>query len=230
MALSDYQQKTLPYIVSWSGGKDSCLALHRAMQKWGKPCYLINMLTESGLRSRSHGLDKKVLQAQADALEIPIQFYATSWNDYEHTFKMALQEAHQKGIKSCVFGDVRVPQDPDWQNHRVWADQVCAHAGLIAEEPLWEETQERLLEEFFNFGFKAKIIAVNSKCLGQSDLGKILSPSLIHEFKQQGIDPLGEKGEFHTLVMDGPLFSGPLELCEKDPVYKDGYWFLDLGR
>src|SRR3990167_2199153 len=78
------------YFVSWSGGKDSCLAIFRTIQKYGKPQYLLTMLTEEEFRSRSHGLARTVLLKQAHLLEIPIKFYATSWNDYESVFIKAL--------------------------------------------------------------------------------------------------------------------------------------------
>jgi hypothetical protein len=69
------------YFVSWSGGKDSCLALFRTIQKYGKATYLLNMLTEDGYRSRSHGLAKTVIEKQAYLLQIPIKFYAAAWID-----------------------------------------------------------------------------------------------------------------------------------------------------
>src|SRR5688572_24932883 len=85
-------KNTISYFVSWSGGKDSCLALFRTIKTYGSPKYLINMLTEDGERSRSHGLARTVLEKQANLLQIPINFYSASWNDYESVYINALYD------------------------------------------------------------------------------------------------------------------------------------------
>ncbi|CAN5235927.1 diphthine--ammonia ligase [soil metagenome] len=218
-----------PYFVSWSGGKDSCLALYRAIKKYGKADCLLNMLIENGLRSRSHGISKAVLEKQANLLGIPIYFYATSWSDYEAIFIAALQDFKEQGIKIGVFGDLKIDNDVKWQTHRQWADSVCEKSGLSAYEPLWDDPVEILLQEFFSARFVAKIISVKASLLSKDYLGKILDKELIMEFKHKGIDPAGEKGEYHTIVIDGPIFSEPLILQEGERVLKDNYWFLDLS-
>ena len=110
--------KTIPYFVSWSGGKDSCLALFRAIKKYGKPTCLLNMLTEDRFRSRSHGLAKTVLEKQAQLLQIPIHFYSTTWDHYELTFLNALNDLKKQGIAMGIFGDIKIPNNPEWNNHR----------------------------------------------------------------------------------------------------------------
>lgn len=217
------------YAVSWSGGKDSCLALFRTMQIYGKPKFLINMLTEEAERSRSHGLSKTILKKQADLLQIPIIFYAATWQNYETVFINALKDLKKLNITMVVFGDIKISDHPDWVSHREWADQVCKDAHLSAYEPLWEEDSLTLLQEFFNAKFVAKIISINAALLSPDDLGKILDANLINDFRKKGIDPAGEKGEYHTIVCDGPLFSNPLFLEEGERVLKDGYWFLDVS-
>jgi diphthine-ammonia ligase len=218
----------ISYFVSWSGGKDSCLALFRTIKIYGNPKYLINILTEDGYRSRSHGLAKTVLERQANLLKIPINFYSASWNDYESVFTNALHDLKKEGIAMGVFGDIKIPDKPDWIAHRQWADQVCDKVGISANEPLWEDSVETLLQDFFDAGFVAKIISVKADFLRPDYLGKILTEDLIIEFMEQGIDPAGEKGEYHTVVLDGPIFTKPLLLEEREQVQKDGYWFLDV--
>jgi diphthine-ammonia ligase len=216
------------HFVSWSGGKDSCLALFRTIKKYGKPKYLLNMLTEDGYRSRSHGLSKTVLEKQAYLLQIPINFYATTWGDYESVFIDALHDLKKEGIEMGVFGDIKIPDQPDWIAHRQWADHVCNKASITAYEPLWDDSVQILLQDFFDAGFVAKIISVNAELLSANYLGKILDKELITEFTKLGIDPAGEKGEYHTIVIDGPIFTKPLCLLEKERVLKEGYWFLDV--
>lgn len=219
---------TIPYFVSWSGGKDSYLALHRAIQKYGKPKLLLNMLTEDGNRSRSHGLTKAILEKQAHLLQIPIRFYSASWNQYEFVYSNALRELKKEGIEMGVFGDIKIPEHPDWTAHRQWADQMCEQAGLSAYEPLWEDSTESLLENMFDLAFVANIISVKADLLSADDLGKTLDKNLLLTWKEKGINPLGEKGEYHTIVSDGSLFTEPLPLQKGKTVLRDGYWFLDV--
>lgn len=220
---------TSSYFVSWSGGKDCCLALFRAMQQFGKPACLLNMLTEDGIRSRSHGLTKACLVKQAEALQIPIQFHAATWQTYETVFAQALGQLRLAGITSGIFGDIKMPHHPNWHAHRDWADKLCRQANMHASEPLWEDSIENIFNDFFTAGFIAKIIAVNAAKLSADYLGYTLTPALINEFTAAGIDPAGELGEYHTIVVDGPIFHQPLSLIEKNRVLRDGYWFLDVG-
>lgn len=216
------------YFVSWSGGKDSCLALFRTIQKYGKPQYLLTMLTEEGFRSRSHGLSRTVLSRQAHLLEIPIKFCAASWNDYESVFIKALHDLKKESVEMGVFGDIKISDNLDWVAHRQWADHVCHQTQLSVCEPLWEDHTVALLQGFFDLGFVAKIISVKADLLSADYLGKILNKDLIIEFMEKGIDPAGEKGEYHTIVVDGPLFTAPLHLTEGERVLRQGYWFLNV--
>lgn len=220
--------KNIPYFVSWSGGKDSCLSLYRAIKKYGKPHCLLNMLTEDGVRSRSHGLAKTVLEKQSRLLQIPIYFYATTWNNYETTFLTALNNLKKLGIEMGVFGDIKISDNPEWCNHRQWADEICQKANISTLEPLWEDKIECILQELIETGFIAKIISIKANCLNTDYLGKILDKKLITELSKQGINPAGEQGEYHTIVVDGPIFTRPLCLEENGRVLRDGYWFLDV--
>ena len=119
------------WLCSWSGGKDSALALHRARQRVGDAACLLTMFTEEGERSRSHGLPRSVLHAQADSLGLPLLTAATSWNDYTAVFLAELHRFREQGGQAVVFGDI------DLQDHRDWCLRVCAEAELRCEHPLW---------------------------------------------------------------------------------------------
>ena len=217
-----------PYFISWSGGKDSCLALQKAMAQFGRPNALLTMFVENGQRSRSHGLRKAVIEAQASALGVRPFFYSTSWSDYERTFQDALRELKQLQIGAGVFGDIKIDGDLDWCGHRKWADDMCEKAGMTAVEPLWQCQSDELLKDFLHSGIKAVIVAAKDGVVDKKYLGAKLDRNLIEEFKKAGIHPFGERGEYHTLVLESPLFKSPLPCVAGHSVYRDGYWFLDF--
>lgn len=210
------------FFCSWSGGKDSALALYKAIQADYKPKKLLNMLNEAGKKSRSHNLSLPVLEAQADALNISLETRRASWDDYEETFIAALKDLHKEGIGTGVFGDI------DLEGHREWEEKVCKAANMEAYLPLWQIKREDLLNEFIEEGFKTMIIVVNEEYLDEKYLGKIIDKELIKEFNEIGIDPSGENGEYHTVVLDGPLFNKKLEVNKLGHLHNDGYWFQEF--
>ena len=215
--------KGCSFCCSWSGGKDSCLALYRAMREGGRPRFLLTMLAEGGERSRSHGLPVALIQKQALALGIPLIVRATSWDDYEVTFISALRELRKDGIEVGVFGDI------DIDAHGEWVEQACSAAAIWPYQPLWKKARRHLLEELFEAGFKATIVALKEGALDRQFLGKTLDTDLVGEIESTGIDASGEEGEYHTVVTDGPIFSAPLYLDIKGRILRDGYWFLDAS-
>lgn len=209
------------FVCSWSGGKDSCLALHRAM-KAGRPMKLFTMLDETGLHSRSHRLPASLLDAQAAALGLPRETRTASWGDYEAGFVSALGEFKAEGAEAAVFGDI------DIEEHGRWEEKVCAEAGLRACLPLWKEDRRALMEEFLGLGFRAIIVVVNEKMLDPAFLGRELSAGLMAELERAGADVCGENGEYHTAVLDGPIFRRPVAVRRTRVLRHNGYGFLDL--
>ena len=207
---------------SWSGGKDSCLALHRAAVSGLRPAALVTMLVEGGQRSRSHGLSIDLLNCQASSLGIRLLTRSTSWDDYETCFMDAVNGLRSEGLSVGVFGDI------DLEPHRDWVERVCSSIGVRAVLPLWRSEREDLLREFLSLGFKATIVSVKDGILDRRFLGKALDYSTIDEMKRIGIDASGEEGEYHTFVTNGPMFSQPISPRARDIHLKDGYWFLDL--
>ncbi len=212
----------IPFVCSWSGGKDSCLALWQAIEQGGIPKLLLTMMDEQGRRSRSHGLPVDVLQAQADSLGIPLTTADTSWEDYETIFTEALRTAAQNGARVSVFGDI------DFEENRAWEEKVSQRAGLQAYLPLWKKPRQNLLNDFLTLGFEATIIATKDDKLGKRFLGRILDHALLAEFEQAGIDLSGEAGEYHTIVTEGPLFNKPLSLQKGETTLHTGTWFLGV--
>jgi uncharacterized protein (TIGR00290 family) len=196
-------QLSRPALVSWSGGKDSCLALWRARQSGMTIRRLITAMDEAGASSRSHGVPPELIQAQADALGVELCFYLTSWKNYEEKFIATLRAAHADGITDAVFGDI------DLVPHREWEEQVCAQTAIAPCLPLWGEPRRQLVDELLALGFKAVVVCVNAKYLGEEFCGREFDAAFLADLPA-GVDACGENGEFHTFVYDGPAFAHPV--------------------
>lgn len=196
-------------LVSWSGGKDSCLAMWRARQAGMDVRRLITALDESGASSRSHGIPPELLRAQAGALGVELRFCQTSWQTYEEKFIAVLRAARAEGITHAVFGDIDLP------DHREWEEKVCAQAGIEACLPLWDELRSNLLTEFLGLGFKAVVVCVNGHYLTDDFCGREFDDSFLADLPA-GVDACGENGEFHTFVYDGPGFAAPVAFARGD--------------
>lgn len=210
------------FIASFSGGKDSSLALYQA-SKVGECVGLIVMLEEEGKRSRSHGLPPELIRAQAESIGLPVYTAAASWADYEEVFIGLLEQAKELGAEVLVTGDLDMPA------HGCWHEQVTDKVGLKLGMPLWEMNHRQAVEEFIHLGFVTIIVTVNlSLGMTEDDLGRTLTHEYIKELEARGIDPCGEGGEFHTTVIDGPIFKQPIAV-EKREIMRDGeYAFLPL--
>jgi len=214
--------KGQPFFCSWSGGKDSCLALYHAMQSGGIPKALLTMFRQDGERSRSHGLPIDVVQQQAQALGIPLIVHNASWDEYEERFLSVLRDFKQREIESGVFGDI------DLEPHLEWVERVCSSFAIKPYEPLWKRPRHDLLEEFLHLGFSATIVAVKRDALDISFLGRSLDRQVVLEMEKAGIDISGEEGEYHTVVTNGPLLSSPIHIESRGQVERNGYCFLDI--
>lgn len=208
---------------SWSGGKDSCLALARVLEGRAELDCVVTMFTEDGERSRSHGLAREVLVAQARALGVPLLSRAATWEGYEAAMIDLLREARERGSAAAVFGDIDIPR------HREWEEKVCREAGLAAVLPVWQEERLKLLEEWWARGFEARIVVAREGLVERKFLGRVLDQEVAEELAATGVDPCGENGEFHTVVTAGPLFSRPLELIAGQQVLRSGCWFQDFA-
>jgi diphthine-ammonia ligase len=209
-------------ICSWSGGKDSALALQLASDVGSRPGALLTMLDESGSRSRSHGLPPSVLEAQAAALGLPLVTCNTSWDDYTSVFVAELGRLAEQGFDECVFGDI------DIDDHRLWCERACTRVGLAPRHPLWQRPRRELLDEFLDRGYRATIVVVRDGVLARSFLGRQLDSQLVEELEAAGIDACGENGEYHTVVTDGPNFSQPIELRHTRELAVADCWSLQV--
>ncbi len=216
-------------ISSWSGGKDSCLACYKAMKAGHKIKYLLNFISRESKRGCFHGLDGNLLKLQAGKIGIPLvqEEVSPDMKKYEEEFKGAVNRLRGKDIEAMVFGDIYLLE------HESWIERVCGDLKIKPLEPLWENPPEEIIDEFIRAGFKAVIVSCKADIMGKEFLGRQIDKPLIEELKTRGICPCGEKGEFHTLVVDGPIFSKPIEIQEAEPIIKEGFWkhwFLDIKK
>lgn len=207
-------------IVSWSGGKDSCFAALLAQQHDSQISVLLNVMNETGQRSRSHGLPASVLQQQASVAALPIHLVESSWQDYESRFTESLQTLKTKyEAEQVVFGDI------DLQAHRDWEEKVCTRAGLTALLPLWQQDRKTLLLQMLESGIQCRIVSCQQN-MGPRFLGRMLDIEMIPELEALGVDPCGENGEFHTVVVDCPLFKSPITINYEGFDEHNAYYFL----
>ena len=209
-------------IISYSGGKDSSLALYYALQH-GQPISLMVMLEEQGLRSRSHAMSLEIIHAQAAAIGLPILKGSATWANYEVAFIDLLAQAKQLGAEVLVTGDI------DLIAHAEWNQSVCNHSDLKLYMPLWQKPRLEIVHELIALGFECMIVTVNLN-LGMcvADLGKTLTLDYVEELLARNIDPCGEAGEFHTTVINAPIFKTPLSVRKGDILYHENYAFLAL--
>lgn len=205
--------------VSWSGGKDSCLALFRAMSQGYKPKMLFTMFSIENDVSSAHRLNEDIIKAQVNELELESTIGRAKFEDYEAVFVRNLEAFKSQDIQYGIFGDI------DLDEHRKWEETVCEKAQMTAVLPLWQEDREKLVKEFIDLGFKARIVVVNKTMMSPEFLGRDLSHELLEEIEKTGADVCGENGEYHTVVYDGPLFKTPLNLnFSKEVKDIEGKW------
>jgi uncharacterized protein (TIGR00290 family) len=206
--------------ISWSGGKDSYLALHRCHSSYDVVA-MITMFNDDGSRSRSHGLRPEIVQAQADRLALPLFVGRGSWATYELGYRQAVHDARSLDISHVIFGDIM------YDSNRAFPERVCAAEGLVAVEPLWNEPTGSLFREFVGTGADARIVTVRDGVIDPSWLGRRVALDLLDEIEALGIDPCGEHGEYHTVVLDAPLFSAPLNVRWGKRILSGGCWAID---
>ena len=192
----------------------------QAMKDGYQPQVLLNVLNEEGKISRSHGIPSAILKQQAANAGLPIHLISSSWEEYEKHFTSALSSLKAEySLEFAVFGDI------DLQPHRDWEEKVCTNAGLTAVLPLWQQNRKELVMEMLDSGIETIIISCN-EVMGERFIGSTITPALVDELESMGIDACGENGEYHTLVLNCPLFKKRLsDITVKQKVNHKGYWF-----
>lgn len=153
--------------ISWSGGKDSCLALHLAKDNGDTPLVLLSMMDESGNYSRSNGVHESVLEAQAESLELVIEFVSTSWGDYQAKLTDKLKSLRKKfQIEGVVFGDIGTPL------HREFNEHICREANLVPVMPLWNLSRKQIIEYNKQLKIHSKVCVIHKQYNCEDLLGQ----------------------------------------------------------
>lgn len=196
--------------MNWSGGKDAALSLYRTLEEAGLEVrYLLTTVSERYRRITMHGVREALLQEQARQMGIPLKVLYLPENmsqaAYDRLMEKQLQVFSQEGIRCGIYGDLFLT---DLRRYR---EQQLSRLGMEAVFPLWGSDTRLLVEEFLDLGFRARVSCVNARQLDRSFAGRELDRRFIAELPA-GVDPCGERGEYHTFVYQGPLFPQAVSL------------------
>ncbi len=206
--------------VSFSGGKDSMLALYEASKSGYNVKYVLNFVSKQYGRCSFHGTRKDLIKEQVKCMGMKLcqKPVSNDMKKYEEEFKSAVNRLKTYGVTHIVFGDIYL------EEHKNWVERVCKELNVTPLEPLWGIPPEKVVEKFLSYGFKAIIISCNAKIFGQDFVGREFDYSTIEEIKRKNVCLCGENGEFHTFVYDGPLFEKCIKILEIEKVYKESFW------
>lgn len=216
--------------ASWSGGKDSCLACWYALAQGYEVRYLMNFISREFGRVSFHGTRARLISQQAGAVAIPLTQYSVppDMAQYEKTFKRAVSTLKRKGVQGIVFGDIYL------QEHKDWIDRVCREIDVFPITPLWDMVPRQVLREFIGAGFEAVVVSANADIFTEEWLGRRIDNRFLSDLEKlatgREVDVCGEHGEYHSLVVDGPLFRRRMEVTYGVTVQRNGYWLLDIPR
>lgn len=212
-------------VLSWSGGKDSCFALDTLIQQGYEIISLVTTKPLNEGRTFAHDERTELIQLQGVALNLPVHFIECTFETYTEQFVQAVQSLkNQYQIIGIAFGDLYL------EGHREWGEKVAAAAGVEALYPLWTTRKNALLslEQFVHSGYQAKVIRVRQDFLDESWLGRLVDESFLQDVQTAPICPMGESGEYHTFVFDGPLFSKRILLERGEVIQLDTTKRLDF--
>ena len=213
-------------VVSWSGGKDSALALHRALTgRTHRVDALLTTVTDEYERISMHGVRVSLLEAQARAIGLPLQVAriprACTNERYETVARGALAAYAADGGEAVIFGDLFL------EDVRAYRETLLAPLPLAPSFPLWGEDTRELARRFVALGFRAVLACVDPKQIDPAFAGREYDERLLAELPASA-DPCGERGEFHTFVYDGPIFRAPVAIARGEVVERDEFVFCDL--
>ncbi|WP_099157525.1 diphthine--ammonia ligase [Virgibacillus ndiopensis] len=193
--------------LSFSGGKDSCLAFYQLQQQDASIACLITTVWKGG-QTVAHGEKLETIKEQAKSLGIPVHFIETDFDKYTEDFVEKLKKMKEiYDIDGVAFGDIYL------DGHRKWGEEVAQQAKLKPFYPIWTDQKNvlDLLHKIVELNFKARVIKVDSKKLPVAWVGRNVNKSFIADVTRKNVCPMGESGEYHTTVYDGPIFQFPIK-------------------
>jgi diphthine-ammonia ligase len=209
-------------VVSWTGGKDGCFACYKAISEGFDVSYLLSFRDMK--RKRSHEINPGLLNAQSEAIGIPM--VQIGFESYEQEFKKVIRNLNEQGagIEGAVFGHI--------ETHKDLVDRICSDLNLKLLLPLWKQNSEQIITDFVEAGFEATIVGTRANLFDKEWLGRKIDNKFISDLRSynNAIDPCGENGEFHTFVIDGPCFKNRLRIVNSEKILRDGHWFMEISK
>lgn len=217
-------------VLSWSGGKDSALALH-ALRQEGRyeVVALLSTVSQEFDRISHHGVRGELLARQAEAVGLPLHRVdlptghagPCTNSQYDEVMREAMSSYPAAGVRRVAFGDLFL------EDIRQYRESRLAELDMQGVFPLWGTPTDELARRFVALGFKAYLSCVEDAKLGERFAGRLLDAQLLADLPE-AVDPCGERGEYHSFVYDGPIFQKPVPVRLGEIVRRDVRWFADL--
>jgi uncharacterized protein (TIGR00290 family) len=219
-----------PVVLSWSGGKDSAMALHTLLRSdTYEVVSLLTSVSQEFRRISHHGVRESLLDAQAAAIGLPLRKVylpagpagACTNEVYETIMAKVMSEYLSDGISTVAFGDLFL------EDLRTWREANLGRSGMRGIFPIWNLETSALADEVISLGYRARLSCVEER-LGPSFAGREYDQELLRDLPA-GVDPCGENGEFHSFVYDGPIFRNAVAVRVEETVRRDGRYFAELS-
>ena len=212
-------------LLAWSSGKDSAWTLYALQQQGVEVAALLTTVNESADSVAMHGVRRALLDAQSEAIQIPLWKIPLPWpcsnDDYEARMSDACRRAVAEGFTHIAFGDLFL------RDIREYRERQLAGSGMEPVFPLWALPTAQLARDMISGGLRARVACVDTRVLDESLAGREFDARLLDDLPA-AVDPCGENGEFHSFVYDGPMFAAPIEI-ETGEVHRAGdFVYRDL--
>jgi len=217
-------------LLSWSSGKDSAWALHVLKQNSEYEEYeiagLLTTFNGAANRVAMHAVRRELVEAQAEAVGVPLWPVELPWPcgnaDYEALMRAVCDKAVREGIGAVAFGDLFL------EDVRAYREKQMRETGLQPLFPIWGLPTAELARQMIAAGLRAKLTCIDPKVLDPSFAGREFDARLLAELPS-GVDPCGERGEFHSFAYAGPMFARKLDVAVGEVVMRDGFVFADVN-
>lgn len=204
--------------MSWSGGKDSALALYYATKQNILVQALFTSVNHAHERISMHGVRRALLQEQAKSLQLPLHTLELSeqpdMNEYEEAANTCYASLKREGFNQAIFGDIFL------EDLKIYREAQLARHQIQSVFPIWKRDTNELIHEFISLGFKAVIVCVNTKFLDRNFCGRLIDEEFVNDLPAD-VDPCGENGEYHSFVFDGPVLKSPVQFMKGENIYKE---------
>ncbi len=214
-------------LLTWSGGKESAMALYELRRSHDyEVAALLTTVTEDYNRISMHGVQTTLLEMQAECLGLAMEKVSITKNssneEYEATMRDKLVDYQRRGVSSVVFGDIFL------EDVRRYREENLSKIGMRGFFPLWKRDTTELAHTFIELGFKAVVTCVDSDVLDRAFVGRVFDEQFLSQLPP-AVDPCGENGEFHSFVCDGPIFRKRVSHKKGEVVLRDNrFYYCDL--